>query len=113
MVEKVFTNRSASAYPHIEGSALARFITVYLQKKSWVVACRWNLYIFLLLCEKHLTFRDDGLHARSPTEREVAYYGLNSDVAVFLPPAGDEDAEAERLAKNVKSYKGGGDTKCR
>ena len=59
------------------------------------------------MCEKHLTFRDDGLHARSPTEREVAYYGLNSDVAVFLPPAGDEDAEAERLAKNVKSYKGG------
>jgi len=87
MVEKVFTNRSASAYPNIEGSSLANFISVYLQDKNWSVACS-----------------DNGLPARCPTVREVDIYGLDSDVAVFLPPASDTDEEAELLPELVKKH---------
>jgi hypothetical protein len=40
--------------------------------------------------------RDDGLYARCPTASEVLLYGIkNEDIAVFLPPIGDEGTEGE------------------
>jgi len=88
MIEKLFTMKSSCAYPNIEGSVLARFIGTYIQTQEWDTACR-----------------DDELYSRCPTKSEVTYYGLDSEVAVFLPPAGDDvDTEADRLPDLVKKH---------
>ena len=49
------------------------------------------------ICQLFWFDRDDELYSRCPTKSEVTYYGLDSEVAVFLPPAGDDvDTEADR-----------------
>ena len=104
MAVKLFTNQSAHAYPNIEGTVLSKFVAVYLQTKEWDTACRYFslpcLYkldrISAYICYSILV-RDDGLYSRLPTLLEAVYYELdNRDVAVFLPPAGDEDNEGEK-----------------
>ena len=40
--------------------------------------------------------RDDGLYGRCPTASEVLLYRIeNEDIAVFLPPIGDDGTEGE------------------
>jgi len=83
MMEKVFTKKTSSSFQYIEGVVLVEFMKTYIQSKSWDVA-----------------LRDNGLCSRSPNKSEMAYYGLSSKVAVFLPP----DDEGNRLPQSVKKH---------
>jgi len=86
-IEKIFSSKNASSYPNIEGTASARFIRTYLQS-DWEVACR-----------------DQGLFSRSPSDEELTFYDLPSNVAVFLPPPSeDEPAEDDRLPACVRKH---------
>jgi len=95
MVEQMFTKKSASSYPNIEGTVLAGFLKIYMQTKDWDIAAR-----------------DDWLSSRHPVGKEKDYYGVDGSVPMFLPPvsdnADDEDTEVnvdrlpDLLIKHVK-----------
>jgi len=72
--ERLFTQQSAHSYPNLEGTVLSRFVATYIQK-DWNVACS-----------------DEGMYSRFPSRSECEYYDLaDSSVAVFLPPATEDD----------------------
>merc|ERR1719154_316624 len=77
-IETMFSNRSASSYPNIEGTVLSRFMVLFIQNKDW-----------------ELAMRDCELISRHPSEDEIKLYGLDSDVAIFLPPLDTQDDEED------------------
>jgi len=81
-IEKIFTLKSASSYPNIEGTTFFRFLSTYIQNDDW-----------------DISLRNMGLASRIPNQEEMGVYGLDSDVVVFLPPDG-----AERLPSDVKKH---------
>jgi len=92
MVEQIFTKKSSSSYPNIEGTVLAGFMKIYMQTKDWDIAVR-----------------DDWLSSRHPVGEEKDYYGVDGSVPIFLPPVADgEDTEVDigrlpdLLIKHVK-----------
>merc|ERR1719452_93704 len=84
LMEKVFSNKSASSYPNIEGNVLSNFMEVYFQR-DWDIACR-----------------DAELHSRCPTNEEVTMLGLSSNIAVFLPLEDSDERLPELVKKHVK-----------
>merc|ERR1719508_547732 len=79
MVEQIFTNKSSSSYPNIEGTVLAGFLKIYMQTKDWDIAAR-----------------DDWLSSRHPVGKEKDYYGVDGSVPMFLPPVSDDaDVDTE------------------
>lgn len=80
-LEELFTNKSASSYPNIEGTTLFRFLSIFLQNNDWEVA-----------------LRSTGLFSRIPTKEEVGLYNLDPEMVVFLP------FEGERLPGDVKKH---------
>ena len=48
-------------------------------------------------------FRSEELHSRIPIAKELKYYQVEKNIAIFLPPL-DEDGDAELLPDLLKKH---------
>jgi len=84
--DKLFTNQSAKCYPCLEGTVLQEFVSTYIQS-GYITACR-----------------DDGMYSRKPIDEEKEAYGLEHNIAIFLPHYEAGQKEVEMMPKLVKKH---------
>lgn len=87
-IETVFKEgETGSSYSTVEGTAIARFLEVYLQN-GWDTA-----------------LRDQGLIGRLPSSKEADDYAIEPTIPIFLPPLEEMDEDdSDRLPELVDTH---------